>query len=567
MSHPAIVHTELLLLALVVGALAVTWVCRRFDISAPLVLVVVGIAASFIPGVETVQFDPNVVLFAVLTPLLYSSALESSFLGIRQNLRPIGLLAVGLPVFSAFAVGVVAWYVVPGLTLPAALVLGAVVAPPDAVSALSIGRRLGLPRRLMTIIGGESLVNDATALTLFRVFVAVAAGAGISILEGFGLFLLAAVGGTAIGLAIGWVVHKIRTHLDDSDVESALGLVVPFGTYLVAEIAHTSGVLAVVVAGLYLGYKAPQSGYATRLQEQAVWRAADTILESVVFALIGLQLTSVVAAAGDIRSLLVTGVIVTLAAILARIVWVFPATYIPRMLIPSIGRRDPAPSWRVPAVISWSGMRGVVTLAAAFAIPETVPGRETIVFLAFFVTVATLLLHGLTLPTVIRKLGIREDGFQADVLAEAQTQFDAVQASISRLDELTAGVRQLPEPHGREAAADGGVQRQLGVGAAGAARGGGRGEPERRLPAAAPGDARQRAHHVRGASRLRRHRRRGPAPRPAPPRLRGGRAGPRRALIRRVPQSTTVSRAFGRGRSGGWLRARVSGRGSRRSGP
>ena len=438
MSHPAIVHTELLLLALVTGSLAVTWVCRRLDISAPLVLVVVGIAASFIPGVETVQFDPNVVLFAVLTPLLYSSALESSFLGIRQNLRPIGLLAVGLPVFSAFAVGIVAWYVVPGLTLPAALVLGAVVAPPDAVSALSIGRRLGLPRRLMTIIGGESLVNDATALTLFRVFVAVAAGAGISILQGFGLFLLAAVGGTAIGLAIGWVVHKIRTHLDDPDVESALGLVVPFATYLVAEIAHTSGVLAVVIAGLYLGYKAPQSGYATRLQEQAVWRAADTILESVVFALIGLQLTSVVAAAGDIRSLLVTGVIVTLAAILARIVWVFPATYIPRMLIPSIGRRDPAPSWRVPAVISWSGMRGVVTLAAAFAIPETVSGRETIVFLAFFVTVATLLLHGLTLPTVIRKLGIREDGFQADVLAEAQTQFDAVQASISRLDELTA---------------------------------------------------------------------------------------------------------------------------------
>jgi Na+/H+ antiporter len=437
-SHPAIVHTELLLLALVTGSLAVTWVCRRLDISAPLLLVVVGIAASFIPGVETVQFDPNLVLFAVLTPLLYSAALESSFLGIRQNLRPIGLLAVGLPVFSAFAVGLVAWWVVPGLSLPAALVLGAVVAPPDAVSALSIGRRLGLPRRLMTIIGGESLVNDATALTLFRVFIAVAAGGGISILEGFGMFLLAAVGGTAIGLAIGWLVHKIRTRLADSDVESALGLIVPFGTYLVAELAHTSGVLAVVVAGLYLGYKAPQSGYATRLQEQAVWRAADTILESVVFALIGLQLTSVVAAAGDIRSLLVTGVVVTLAAIVARIVWVFPATYIPRVLIPAIGRRDPAPSWRVPAVISWSGMRGVVTLAAAFAIPETVPGRETIVFLAFFVTVATLLLHGLTLPTVIRKLGVREDGFQADVLAEAQTQFDAVQASISRLDELTA---------------------------------------------------------------------------------------------------------------------------------
>jgi CPA1 family monovalent cation:H+ antiporter len=436
-SHPAIVHTELLLLALVVGALAVTWICRRLDVSAPLVLVVVGIAASFLPGVEAVQFDPNVVLLVVLTPLLYSAALESSYLGIRQNIRPIGLLAVGLPVFSALVVGLVAWWFVPGLGLAAALVLGAVVAPPDAVSALSIGRRLGLPRRVMTILGGESLVNDATALTMFRVFIAVAAGGGISIVEGFGMFLLAAVGGTAIGLAIGWVVHKVRTHLDDPNVESALGLVVPFAVYVIGELAHTSGVLAVVVAGLYLGYKAPDSGYATRLQEQAVWRASDTILESVVFALIGLQLTTVLAEAGDIRSLLVAGVLVTLAAVVARIVWVFPATYLPR-LIPSIGRREPRLRWQIPAVVSWSGMRGVVTLAAAFAIPSTVPGRETIVFLAFFVTVATLLLHGLTLPTVIRRLGVHEDGFTADLLAEAQTQFDAVQASISRLDELTA---------------------------------------------------------------------------------------------------------------------------------
>jgi monovalent cation/hydrogen antiporter len=436
-SHPAIVHTELLLLALVVGALAVTWICRRLDVSAPLVLVVVGIGASFLPGVEAVQFDPNVVLLVVLTPLLYSAALESSYLGIRQNIRPIGLLAVGLPVFSALVVGLVAWWLVPGLGLAAALVLGAVVAPPDAVSALSIGRRLGLPRRVMTILGGESLVNDATALTMFRVFVAVAAGGGISIVEGFGMFLLAAVGGTAIGLAIGWVVHKVRTHLDDPNVESAFGLVVPFAVYVIGELAHTSGVLAVVVAGLYLGYKAPDSGYATRLQEQAVWRASDTILESVVFALIGLQLTTVLAEAGDIRSLLMGGVVVTLAAVVARIVWVFPATYLPR-LIPRIGRREPKLRWQIPAVVSWSGMRGVVTLAAAFAIPSTVPGRETIVFLAFFVTVATLLLHGLTLPTVIRRLGVHEDGFTADLLAEAQTQFDAVQASISRLDELTA---------------------------------------------------------------------------------------------------------------------------------
>lgn len=437
-------NIELTLLLLVVGALAVTWICRRLDVPAPLVLVVVGIAASFLPGVEAVEFDPEIVLLVVLTPLLYSAALESSYMGIRANVRPIGLLAIGLPVFSAVAVGLVAWWVVPGLSLPAALVLGAVVAPPDAVSALSIGRRLGLPRRMMTILGGESLVNDATALTLFRVFVAVAAGTGMTPLSGIGMFLLAAVGGTVIGLAIGWVVHAVRRRLDDPNIESALGLVVPFGVYLVAEEAHTSGVLAVVVAGLYLGHHAPESGYATRLQEQAVWRASDTILESVVFALIGLQLTAVLAQAGPIGPLLVTGVIVTVAAVVARILWVFPATYVPRVLSARVRRSSPRPPWQVPAVISWSGMRGVVTLAAAFAIPAEVPGRETIVFLAFFVTVATLLLHGLTLPTVIRRLGVRETGFQADVLAEAQTQYDAVQAAIGRLDELTEGTESTP---------------------------------------------------------------------------------------------------------------------------
>ncbi|MEJ3652210.1 Na+/H+ antiporter [Actinomycetes bacterium KLBMP 9759] len=431
-------HIEVTLLALVVGSLALTWVCRRFDVSAPLVLVVAGIAASFLPGVDLVEFDPNVVMLLVLTPLLYSAALESSYMGIKANRRPIGLLAVGLVAFSTFAVGLVAWWLVPGLSLATALVLGAVVAPPDAVSALAVGRRLGLPRRVMTILGGESLVNDATALTLFRVFLAAAAGAGTTVLGATGMFLLAAVGGTAIGYAVGWLVHHVRRRLHDPTVEAALGLVVPFVVYVLAEEVHTSGVLAVVVAGLYLGHHAPQSGYATRLQEAAVWRASDSILESIVFALIGLQLTSVVAEVGEIGPLIVSGIVVTVAVVLARIVWVFPATYLPRALFRGVRKRDPIPSWQVPAVISWSGMRGVVTLAAAFAIPPELPFRDEIVFLAFFVTVATLLLHGLTLPTVIHKLGVREDGFQDDVLAEAQAQYDAAQASIARLDELTA---------------------------------------------------------------------------------------------------------------------------------
>jgi CPA1 family monovalent cation:H+ antiporter len=221
-------------------------------------------------------------------------------------------------------------------------------------------------------------------------------------------------------------------------VESALGLVVPFGVYLLAESLHSSGVLAVVVAGIYLGYRSPESGYATRLQDQAVWQASDTILESVVFALIGLQATAIVDAAGAGVDLIGYGLVVTAAAVLARPVWVFPATYLPRALFRGKRKNDPYPPWQVPAVISWTGMRGVVTLAAAFVIPPTVPERETLVFLAFFVTVATLLLHGLTLPMVIRMLGVRETVSITDVLAEAQAQQAAAQAGIARLDELTA---------------------------------------------------------------------------------------------------------------------------------
>jgi len=252
------------------------------------------------------------------------------------------------------------------------------------------------------------------------------------------MFVLAAVGGTAVGLGVGWVVHRIRRRLDDPPVESALGLIVPFGVYLLAEELHTSGLLAVVVAGLYLGHRSPESGYATRLQDGVLWRASDTILESVVFVLIGLQLTAVVRQAGDVVQLVVAGLVVTAAVVLARPLWVFPATYLPRALFRGVSDADPRPPWQVPAVISWSGMRGVVTLAAAFAIPPTVPQRETLVFLAFFVTVATLMLHGLTLPAVIRRLGVQERSGPADLLAEAQAQYGAAQASLARLDALVA---------------------------------------------------------------------------------------------------------------------------------
>lgn len=429
--------TGLPLLALIVGALGVTALCRRVGASAPLVLVVVGLVVSFVPGVPEYRLDPQLVLFLVLPPLLYSAALDSSYLRIRENLRPIGLLAFGLVLFTAVVVGLVARAVVPGLSLPAALVLGAVVAPPDAVAAAAIGRRLGVNRRIMTILAGESLLNDATALTLYRVAVTAAAGAGISLAAGIGQFAFAAVGGAAIGYLIGILVHRTRLALGDAVMESALGLLVPFTAYLVAETVQTSGVLAVVVAGLYLGHHAPEGGFATRLQDQAVWKAADAVLEAFVFALIGLQLKVVVSGVARPLPVLSLALLAVLAAtVVARFAWVFPATYLPRALFAPVRRNDPAPPWRYPAVISWAGMRGVVTLAAAFGLPAGFPARDVVLLLAFGVTVGTLLLQGLTLGWVIRRLDVRDAGSQADALAEAAAQQAAADAAVSILDDL-----------------------------------------------------------------------------------------------------------------------------------
>ncbi|MCD2192110.1 Na+/H+ antiporter [Actinomycetospora endophytica] len=431
-----------ILLAVLVGALAVTVLARKAGVSPPLALVVVFLGVSFIPGMPEVRLDPDLVLPLVLAPLLYSAGLQSSPRRLRENLRPIGLLAVGLVLFTAFAVGIVAWWLLPGLPLVSALILGAIVAPPDAVAAASIGRRLGLQRRVMAILEGESLLNDATALTLLRIFLA-AAGVGAatpSVLTGLGEFVLTAAGGVVVGAAIGWLVHRIRLKLNDAVMESALGLVIPFATYVLAEDftgpVHASGVLAVVVAGLYLGHKSSESGFASRLQDQAVWAGLDTVLEAFVFALIGLQLVVVV---NELRSGLGTvflaALAVLLATVLARIVWVFPTTYLTR-LVPKVRQREKRLPWRVPAVISWSGMRGVVTLAAAFAVPDTVAGRDVIIFLAFVVTVGTLLLHGLTLPWLIRKLRVYDTGAQHDALEEAAAKQAAAEAAMHRLDEV-----------------------------------------------------------------------------------------------------------------------------------
>jgi Na+/H+ antiporter len=446
------------LLAVLVVSVLLAAVARRFDVSAPLALVVAGLAAGLIPGFKQIELDPELVLYVLLPPLLWSAGMESSYVALRRNIRPIGLLAVGLPLATTLAVGFVAYKTVPELTVAAALTLGAIVAPPDAVSATAIGRRLGLPRRVMTLLGGESLLNDATALTAYKVSLAAAIGTAATWNSGLATFALAAVGGVVVGLALGFVISFIRWRLDDPLVESALGLVAPFIIYLTAEQIHGSGVLAVVVAALILGQHSTQASYATRLQDTAVWKAVQLVLESFAFLMIGLQLPTVVGELKGITAkvILISSVAVLATVILVRIVWVFLFAYLPRFLFKAVREREPAPTPAQVFVVAWAGMRGVVSLAAAFGVPMTTlsggpfPGRPQLVFLTFVVVIGTLLLHGLTLPWLIRRLGVQGDEARTDAIAAAAAQDKAARAAADRLDELLAE-KEVTDVHERAA--------------------------------------------------------------------------------------------------------------------
>jgi Na+/H+ antiporter len=439
------------LLLVLVGGVLVAALARRYHLSSALVLVVAGLAIGLIPGVPSIELEPDFVLGVILPPLLWSAGLESSYVALRKNVRPIALLAIGLPLATTFAVGIVAYHTVPELTPASALTLGAIVAPPDAVSATSIGRRLGLPRQIMTLLGGESLLNDATALTLYKVALAAAIGTAISWTQGLLTFALAAAGGVVVGYVFGMLIDFIRSHLlDDPMMESAVGLVAPFVVYFVAEYIHGSGVLAVVVAALMLGQRSSNAGYATRLQDQAVWRAVQLILECIAFLLIGLQLPGVIGELKGMRawSVISCSLAVFATVLLVRIVWIYVFTYVPRALFAGRRKGDPKPAPTLVFVLAWAGMRGVVSLAAAFALPMTTlsgapfPGRPHIVFLTFVVVVGTLLLHGLTLPWVIRRFCVHSNDAHDDAVKLAAAQDRAASAAAERLDEVLQAQRQ-----------------------------------------------------------------------------------------------------------------------------
>ncbi|WP_422746181.1 cation:proton antiporter [Mycobacterium sp. WMMD1722] len=437
------------LILVVVGAIVVTAIAHRRGLEPALVLVVVGFVVSFAPDFKGVELESEVLLSVVLPPLLYSAALNFSFPTFLRNIRPILGLGVGLVVITTFAVAGVASWLVPSLTFGSALILGAVVAPPDAVTAVAVGRRLGLPKKVMAILTGESLVNDAAALALFSIAVAQVAGSRAYIENPVLLFTYSALLGPVVGAALGFVTLWIRRRLANPGLETIQGLVVPFAAFISAEHLHASGVLAVVVAGFVVGHGSLDAGYQTRLQERYVWNSVDVMLEAFVFAYIGLQLRFVLEDLNEAHESLVevalASGVVLLVVLVIRPVCVFlmfgrnmlsrkvesklsvPVPHGARGALGSRRRERPSRlsvladrrslTWQENVVVSWTGMRGVVTLAAASGIPlttvsgEAFPERATIQAIAFAVSVGTLLLQGWTLPVLIRWL---RPSFRAD---------------------------------------------------------------------------------------------------------------------------------------------------------
>jgi Na+/H+ antiporter len=416
------------------GALA-----RRWGISEPLVLTLIGVAGSYLPFVPNLQLTPDLVLVGLLPPLLYTAAIRTSLVDYRANKRAIALLSVGLVIFSTFVVALVVWWLLP-VSFAVAVALGAVVAPPDAVAASAIARRVGMPRRIVTILEGESLFNDATALVTLRTAIAAIAGA-VSVWQIGRDFALSVVGGVLVGVVVAYALGWIRRRVTDPVIDTVISFIAPFAAYLPAEHIKGSGVLAVVTAGLILGQNAPiwQSA-SSRIAERTNWRTVQFVLENAVFVLIGLQVRGIINAAwnaglGHGRLLLVC-LAVVLAVIVARPMWIFPSIYAPKV-ISAVRRDEERPPVSSVAVTSWAGMRGVVTLAAVFTIPAGTPYRDVLVLLALVVVGGTLLVQGTTLPMLVRLLHLRGPSRAEDALQVANLLQQVTSAGERELEAVT----------------------------------------------------------------------------------------------------------------------------------
>jgi Na+/H+ antiporter len=438
-------HDALALLALLLAGAALLALAPTLRLPYPILLVVGGLALGFVPGIPHLVLDPRVVLVAILPPLLYSAAFFTSLRDLRRNVRALSLLALGLVLTTVVTVAAVCHVAISGLSWPVCFVIGAIVAPTDAVAATAIASRLGLPRRLVTLIEGESLINDATALVAYRFAVAAVLTGSFSLWNASWQFVVDVVGGIAIGLAVGFVIRQVRRRLDHSPTEIAIALFSGWFAYLPAEAAGVSAVLAAVTVGIYVGWFTPElTTVQTRLQGDAVWEIVVFLLNALLFGLVGLQLRPILDSLSgrSTGSLLADGVIVTAAVILTRFVWIYPATYLPRFLFRRIRERDPYPPWQYPTLLGWAGLRGAVSLAAALALPLTThagqpfPDRELVIYLAFCVILGTLVVQGLTLPLLIRVLDLEDDGKEEK--EETKARIHAAEAALGRLEELAA---------------------------------------------------------------------------------------------------------------------------------
>lgn len=447
-------HTFELLLLLIAASVALAYVAERLRVPLAVALVFGGIALAFVPGVEAIELDPELALALFLPPLLQASAYRTDWPAFRFNLRPILLLAVGAVFFTAAAVAVVAKLLVPDLPWWAAVALGAIVAPPDAVAAAAVLKQVKLPKRIVTVLEGESLINDASSLVLYRFAVAATLAGSFSLGQGLLQFVGAAAGGTLVGWIFGRIAMWVFARLDDTLLDITVSLLAGFLAYLAAELFHVSGVLAAVACGLVLGRRQhTQFSARTRLDMAAVWNFVEFILTAVVFMLIGLQLRGIVERlerynAGDLALL---GLAVSATLIVSRFVWVFPSIWLPRALSRRVRERDPMPPWSHPTILSWAGMRGVVSLAAALALPARFPGRDIIVFLAFCAIFATLVVQGTTLGWLIRRLGAEE---KETPLAEPETAQARAEIAAAALDAVKEHVESDPATEHAEAAAE-----------------------------------------------------------------------------------------------------------------
>jgi CPA1 family monovalent cation:H+ antiporter len=432
-----------LLIGLVGAAIALAWLARHLGLPYPIALVVGGAAIGFVPGLPRLPFDPNLILVLVLPPILYQAALFTSWRDFRANLGSISLLAVGLVIATTVAVAAMLKWLVPELPWAVAFAFGAIVSPPDAVAATAIMSRMNVPRRIVTLIEGESLVNDASGLVLYRFAVAAALTGTFSLVQATGQFVLVAAGGIVVGIVIARFFVAIHRRVGDTLMEMMLSLMLPYLAYLAAETLHLSGVLAVVAAGLVRGRYAPEAFSAqARIAAYSLWRVVVFAVNCLVFILIGLQLPDLVAglAGTSLGQAIGYGVLLSVVAMVVRLAWVFPGAYLPRLVRGRFRRRESVPPWQNVAVVGWCGMRGIVSLAAALALPLTLtdgspfPGRDLLVFLAFVVIFVTLVVPGVTLGPLVRALKVGGDWSVHDetTLARAET----ARAALAELERL-----------------------------------------------------------------------------------------------------------------------------------